>query len=88
LRAGIPTLVLPHIADQFYWGQRVYELGVGPKPIQRAKLEVRGLAKALEALVRDEKIREVAARLGGQIRAEKGIEAAVRLIEETFSELS
>lgn len=82
LRAGIPALVIPHVADQFYWGQRVHELGVGPQPIRRTKLETKGLVGALEELARDEKMQKTAARLGDQIRQEKGIEEAVRLIEE------
>jgi UDP:flavonoid glycosyltransferase YjiC (YdhE family) len=82
LWAGIPALVLPHIADQFYWGQRVYELGVGPKPIRRGNLEPKGLAVALGELTRDEKLRETATRLGEQIRAELGVENAVGLIED------
>ena len=28
---GIPALVIPHLVDQFYWRQRVYELGAGPQ---------------------------------------------------------
>jgi len=84
LRAGIPALVIPHIADQFYWGQRVYELGVGLKPIRRAKLDTKGLAASLDGLVRNEKLHVSASLLGEQIRAENGIENAVRLIEERF----
>jgi sterol 3beta-glucosyltransferase len=38
LRAGVPAIVIPHVIDQFYWGQRVYELGVGPKFIPRGQL--------------------------------------------------
>jgi sterol 3beta-glucosyltransferase len=51
MRAGIPALVIPHMADQFYWGQRVFELGVGPQPIRRTKLDIDGLAAALSILV-------------------------------------
>jgi UDP:flavonoid glycosyltransferase YjiC (YdhE family) len=84
LRAGIPALVIPHIADQFYWGQRVYELGAGPQPIRRPKLNAKGLAVSLDELVRNGKLRGTAALLGERIRAEHGVEEAVRLIEETF----
>jgi UDP:flavonoid glycosyltransferase YjiC (YdhE family) len=31
LRAGLPTIIVPHLGDQPFWGQRVYALGVGPK---------------------------------------------------------
>jgi sterol 3beta-glucosyltransferase len=85
LRAGIPAFVIPHIADQFYWGQRIHELGVGPKPIQRAKLGTKGLVASLDELVRNEKLRIAASILGEQIRSENGIENAVRLINETFA---
>ncbi len=84
LRAGVPAFVIPHIADQFYWGQRVHELGVGPKPIQRRKLDKQGLVSALDELVQDKSFRSCAESLGVQIRAENGIENAVRVIEETF----
>ena len=84
MRSGIPALIIPHIADQFYWGQRVFELGVGPQPIRRANLEPKGLAAALIELTQDEKLREADARLGEQIRSEKGVEGAVMVIEATF----
>jgi len=85
LRAGIPALVIPHIADQFYWGQQVYDLGVGPQPIRRTKLDENGLAASLEELIRNERLREKASRIGEEIRTEKGVENAIRLIEATFA---
>jgi UDP:flavonoid glycosyltransferase YjiC (YdhE family) len=85
LRAGVPALVIPHIADQFYWGQRVHELGAGPKPIRRARLDIERLAASLDELARSGELHAAASVLGEQIRAEHGIENAVRLIEETFS---
>ncbi len=85
LRAGIPALVIPHIADQFYWGQKIHDLGLGPGPIRRVKLESQGLAASLVELVEDEEMRDKAAAMGKQIRSENGIDNAVRLIEETFS---
>lgn len=85
LQAGIPALVIPHLADQFYWGHRVYELGVGPQPIRWTRLEVGGLTVALNELVRNEMLRSAASRLGEEIRTEWGVEDAVHLIEERFS---
>jgi sterol 3beta-glucosyltransferase len=84
LWAGIPALVIPHLADQFYWGQRIFELGVGPQPIRRAALDGEGLAIALGELVGNEAFRTSAFDLGERIRTEHGIDDAVRLIEETF----
>ena len=84
LRAGIPALVIPHIADQFYWGQQIHELGVGPEPIRRARLDTNGLVASLDDLVRNKKLHVTASILGEKIRSENGVENAVRLIEETF----
>jgi UDP:flavonoid glycosyltransferase YjiC (YdhE family) len=85
LRAGIPALVIPHIADQFYWGERVDQLGVGPKPVRRVDLETSVLVGSLAELFRNVSLRKAASQLGEKIRAEKGVENAVRLIEETFA---
>jgi UDP:flavonoid glycosyltransferase YjiC (YdhE family) len=84
LRAGIPVLIIPHVVDQFYWGQRVQELGVGLPPIRRTRLDATRLAAALEELVHDTALRDAASVLGEQIRAENGIQNAVCLIEETY----
>jgi UDP:flavonoid glycosyltransferase YjiC (YdhE family) len=81
LRAGIPSLVIPHIIDQFIWGKRVHELGAGPPPIPRGKLTVERLAGALIELVRDEGMCQQAGKIGQKIRQERGVENAVRLIE-------
>jgi UDP:flavonoid glycosyltransferase YjiC (YdhE family) len=71
-------------ADQFFWAEKVYELGVGPRPIRRANLDGKSLVNGLSEIARKEQMRINAANLGEKIRAERGIEDAVHLIEETF----
>jgi sterol 3beta-glucosyltransferase len=81
LRAGVPSVVVPYFGDQFFWGWRVQELGVGPKPIPRNKLTVTNLAQAIQQAVNDDVIRSRAIHIGQQIRTEDGVETAVRMIE-------
>ncbi len=82
LRSGAPGIVVPHIIDQFYWGQRVYELGVGPKFISRGKLNAQNLENALGQALNDGDMRRKASALGDAIRSEPdGVSVAVRLIE-------
>lgn len=50
LRHGKPTLVMPVLADQFFWGRRMVELGVGPSPLPLRRLDRSGLARRLAAL--------------------------------------
>jgi UDP:flavonoid glycosyltransferase YjiC (YdhE family) len=77
LRAGIPMIVIPFCGDQFFWGQRVAELGVGPTPIPRRRLTAARLAAAIQALTGDAGMRARAAALGERIRAEDGVTRAV-----------
>ena len=82
LWAGIPAIVTPFMGDQPFWGQRVYELGVGPKPIPRRRLTIDRLAEAIRCAVTDTAMQQAAASLGERIRAEDGIARAVAVIEQ------
>ncbi len=85
LRAGIPAVVVPHIIDQFIWGRKVAELGVGPEPIPRSKLNVANLAAAL-CQIQEAGMRARAAALGTRIREEPdGVAEAVQAIEDHTS---
>ena len=81
LRAGIPNLILPHAADQPFWGKRVAAIGAGPRPIAIDALSVEVLSSALVQMDTPA-LRSRAAEIGRLIRAENGVSAAVRLIEE------
>lgn len=83
LRAGIPSIITPFFGDQPFWGHRVYELGVGPKPIPRRQLTVESLAEAVHIAVSDTVIQKNAVHLGELIRAEDGIARAVAVIEQS-----
>jgi UDP:flavonoid glycosyltransferase YjiC (YdhE family) len=80
LRAGRPTLVIPFFMDQPFWGQRVAELGVGPRPIPHKSLSMARLASAISQIVSDGEMRRRAAELGQRIRTEDGVARAVELI--------
>lgn len=80
LRAGKPTVICPFIADQPFWGQVVYERGVGPQPILQKKLTADKLAAAIQTAVTDRFMQQRATELGAQIRAEDGVACAVAII--------
>lgn len=82
LRAGVPTVIVPHLGDQLFWGQRVQALGAGPQPIARNKLTAAQLSTAIQAATSSQTIKQQAQELGARIRAEKGIEQAVEIIEQ------
>lgn len=53
-RAGTAQVVVPHMYDQYYWAHRVQQLGIGVAGPSRAHLEMRSIAAALQACLRDE----------------------------------
>ena len=84
LRAGKPTIIIPHNADQPAWGQRVFELGAGPKPIKKSKLTADKLANAI-IFSQTPNIITNAERLGQQLKIENGVQKAVQVIDKLMS---
>lgn len=82
LRAGVPTVVIPFFGDQPFWGARVAELGVGPKPIPRKKLTPEHLSQAIREVVMNDGMRQRASNLGERIRSEDGVANAVEIIQQ------
>jgi len=80
LRAGIPQVVVPFMADQPFWGSRVHAIGVAPKPIRVNQLSVEKMVRAV-AEAESKYILERAQVTGQVIRSEDGVMNAVALIE-------
>jgi UDP:flavonoid glycosyltransferase YjiC (YdhE family) len=81
LRAGVPTIIVPHLGDQVFWGRRVSQLGVGPNPLPRPKLNAHDLADAMRRATSNATMRQRAADLGMRIRDEDGRARAAVLLE-------
>jgi sterol 3beta-glucosyltransferase len=79
LRAGVPAIITPSSNDQFAWGRRVYELGVGAKPIPRKRLTSENLAVAICSALTGG-VQAAAMQLGSKIRSENGAERAAEII--------
>ena len=84
LRAGVPTIIVAHIADQHYFGQVLEPRGVGTAPIPRGKLSVERLVNAINTVFASDAMHDKAAQLGEKIRAEDGIGNAMRVIEDAI----
>lgn len=81
LRAGRSTVIVPFFGDQGFWGDRVHELGAGPRPIDRSKLTADNLSAAVSQAVREPAMRQGALRLRECIQAEDGVGRAVALAD-------
>ncbi|KAL4942455.1 hypothetical protein BDV06DRAFT_211804 [Aspergillus oleicola] len=77
LRAGLPTITKPFFGDQFFFGNRVEDLGVG---ICMKRLNVSFFSRALWTATHDERMIVRAKRLGERIRSEDGVATAIQAI--------
>ena len=69
LRAGVPSVLVPHNADQFTWAKRLAELGASPPPIARRSLSLERLAPAIIGATTSDVLRERTRELAVRIRA-------------------
>ncbi len=84
LLAGVPSVVVAHVADQFFWGDELARLGVAGKPLGRRSLSATMLAKALQNVLNRQDFRINAKNLAVKIAAEDGVRVAVQTIESLF----
>lgn len=84
LYAGVPSSVVAHMADQPFWGRRIYELGVGGKPIRRHNLTAENLAAAIHQITTDIPMKQKAQALAQRLKQEDGAAEAVSVIEDAM----
>jgi sterol 3beta-glucosyltransferase len=86
LRAGIPSVVVSFFADQFFWGNRVHELGAGSPPLSQKHLTARGLAAAILSVTGSTEVQSRCRDLAQRISTERGVAAAVQVVRRYLSE--
>jgi len=77
LRAGLPSVPVPFVGDQFFWAQQLHRLGVAPRPLHPLKLSVKALEKAIAAAIGDIGLKQRATYLANRIASEDGVTSAV-----------
>ncbi|KAI9722834.1 MAG: Sterol 3-beta-glucosyltransferase [Chrysothrix sp. TS-e1954] len=77
LRAGIPTIVKPFFGDQFFFGSRIEDLGVG-RCLKKINTSV--FARTLWEVTNSQRIIDKAKKLGEQIRSENGVGTAIQAL--------
>ncbi|KAF3445501.1 hypothetical protein FNV43_RR10677 [Rhamnella rubrinervis] len=76
LRAGCPTTIVPFFGDQFFWGERIHQKGLGPAPIPISQLSIDNLSDAIRFMLQPE-VKSRAVEIGNLIENEDGVAAAV-----------
>lgn len=81
-RAGIPSIVVPFIADQPFWGRTLHARGLAPRAIPYRRVDER---RTHEAIVAAAECRSAATSVAAAMRDEDGTGAAVALLESVGS---
>lgn len=81
LRAGLPSVVVPFLADQPFWARHLHRRGLAAPPVPYRRLTTDRLTAGLAALPHSDTARAV----GAAIRAEDGCAAMIELLEEVVS---
>ncbi len=77
-RAGVPSVVVPFTADQPFWAVRMHQRGIAARPIPAGRLTAATLAAAI---AHARSMRPRAQRVGSAMREERGLDAALRVLE-------
>jgi UDP:flavonoid glycosyltransferase YjiC (YdhE family) len=74
-------MIVPLLLDQFYWGYRVKQLGIGPGTANIKRTSYRRLEALVLDLVHNGAYQKNAAALGERVRSEPGAAALCDHIE-------
>jgi sterol 3beta-glucosyltransferase len=78
VRAGLPSVTVPFLADQPFWGALLHRRGLGAPPVPARRLDPDRLASALAALPDPSRVRAVAAAMAD----EDGCGTALRVLDD------
>lgn len=82
VHAGKPSLVAPQVACQVHFASLLRAQGLAPEPIDDlSAIDARSLADRVVATIADRSLADRAEHWRGIVRAERGVQAAVELIE-------
>ncbi|MBO6763513.1 glycosyltransferase [Maricaulis sp.] len=86
LSAGRPSLIVPFMVDQPWWGERLREQGLGPAPLRPARFTANRFARALKQIEASEVWRARCTQIGKGLAAENGAAIAADRIEHALIE--
>jgi sterol 3beta-glucosyltransferase len=82
LRAGLPSVIMPFIADQPWWAWLLHRAGLGPKALSPNTRSVHALVSALQQA---NLARPAVAKASNAMSRENGVATAMDAIESTYA---
>jgi len=81
-RAGAPSIIVAHIAEQEFWGMTLHQLGAAPAPLRRRSLTAKRLASRIKQVLSTPRMKMNTEKLAAQMQAEDGVQQAVNRISQ------
>jgi UDP:flavonoid glycosyltransferase YjiC (YdhE family) len=82
LRAGTPSVPVPHVSDQFLWSKELHRLGAAPQALRRTKWSAAALAARIQETVGNATMKDAAIVMSARMRTDNGPEKAAELVEQ------
>lgn len=85
LRAGVPSIPVPHVSDQFAWAEELHRLGAAPAAIRRMSLTAAALASRITEVLETPSMKRSAVSMRERMADDNGPEAAANLVESSVA---
>ena len=80
-RAGCPSVVVPFMDEQLFWGEQLHRLGLSPPPLLAKRAHADRLAQRIRAVLSNPRYLRHAQAARQRIVERNGVQEAVFLIE-------
>ena len=84
LRAGVPSVPVPHVSDQFAWSDELHRLGVAANPLKRTKLTVEALAARIQETAGNQRMKAAAESIQRRMGDDDGPRTAAEMINRVM----
>jgi UDP:flavonoid glycosyltransferase YjiC (YdhE family) len=84
LRAGVPSVPVAHLSDQFAWANELRRLGVAPRMLRRTTWSATTLASRITEASNDPRMKTAAMSMRARMQSDDGPETAARLVEKAM----
>ncbi|MCQ8106069.1 glycosyltransferase [Methylomonas sp. SURF-2] len=83
-RSGCPSIVVPFMDEQLFWGLRIQQLGLGGKPLAAKSVSAEALAGAIATTLNTPAWRDRVRQAAQEMQDRDGVDTAVQWISEQF----
>ncbi len=81
-RSGCPSIVVPFMDEQLFWGCQLQKIGLAGRPLASRKANPANLAERISAILSTESFKQAAESVARQMQSHDGVNEAVKLISE------